>query len=117
MSESKVDDLGVGLLDADPLVAARLAFGQPATAITLPATLLRQRLSSPSTDLQMPRDSIEAWGASAPARATSSRRSSRLSNAADSTVHYLGGTRRRRSKAAISSIVDSTCILSSSLLR
>src|SRR5437667_11582345 len=82
MSESKVDDLGVGLLDADPLVAARLAFGHPATAITLPATLLRQRLSSPSFDLQLPRDSIEAWGAPPPPRAISSRRSPTRSHAA-----------------------------------
>src|SRR5437773_5419784 len=86
------------LRDADPLVAARLAFGQPATAITLPATLLRQRLSSPSADLQMPRDSIEAWGASAPARATSSRRSSRLSNAA-----APNSVRREARTAALSS--------------
>src|SRR5438552_15540860 len=98
MSESKVDDLGVGLLDADPLVAARLAFGQPATAITLPATLLRQRLSSPTADLQMPRDRIEAWGASAPARATPSRRPSRLSNAA-----RPNSVRRRARTAAVSS--------------
>src|SRR5438309_10904609 len=42
------------LRDAEPPVAARLAFGQPATTITLPATLLRQRLPPPSADVQMP---------------------------------------------------------------
>src|SRR5438477_483183 len=54
--------------DAEPLVAARLAFGQPATTITLPATLLRQRLPPPSADVQMPGDSVDTWTASAPAR-------------------------------------------------
>jgi AraC-like DNA-binding protein len=54
--------------DADPLVGARLAFGQPATAITLPATLLRQRLPPPSADLPIPGDRDDTWTASAPAR-------------------------------------------------
>ncbi len=56
------------LRDAEPPVAARLAFGQPATTITLPATLLRQRLPPPSADVQMPGDSVDTWTASAPAR-------------------------------------------------
>jgi AraC-like DNA-binding protein len=54
------------LRDAAPLAAARLRFGQPATAIALPRTLLAQPLSPPEVDLRMTGERIEAWRESAP---------------------------------------------------
>jgi AraC-like DNA-binding protein len=56
------------LRDAKPLGAARLTFGQPATSITLPPTLLRRRIPPPDGDLEIPGDGIDAWKTSAPAR-------------------------------------------------
>ncbi len=56
------------LRDAEPLAAARLTFGQPATAITFPSTQLHQRLLPPGDALRIPGESIDAWKASAPAR-------------------------------------------------
>ena len=54
--------------DAEPLAAAHLRFGQPATAITLPRALLDEPLPQPGCDLQTPRESVDTWRASAPAR-------------------------------------------------
>jgi len=56
------------LRDAEPLAAARLTFGQRATSIAIPRTLLDEPLSQPDPDVQVPRESIEAWRESAPAR-------------------------------------------------
>ena len=53
--------------DADSPAAARLAFAQPATAITVPRALLDEPLPPPDADLEVPGD-IRAWEAYAPAR-------------------------------------------------
>jgi AraC-like DNA-binding protein len=55
------------LRDADPLAAARLAFAQPATAMTIPRALLDEPVRPPDADLEVPVD-LRAWEASAPAQ-------------------------------------------------
>jgi AraC-like DNA-binding protein len=50
----------------DALSAARVAFAQPSTAIVFPKGLLREPLKPPMLDIEISRETIEAWRASAP---------------------------------------------------
>jgi len=50
----------------DALSAARVAFAQRSTAIVLPKALLREPLKPPMLDIEISRETIEAWRASAP---------------------------------------------------
>jgi AraC-like DNA-binding protein len=50
----------------DALSTARVAFGQPATAIVFPKALLHEPLKPPMPGIEISRETIEAWRASAP---------------------------------------------------
>jgi AraC-like DNA-binding protein len=55
------------LRDTALLSDAHVAFAQPATAIVFPRALLDQPLRPPRLDLELSRESIDTWEASAPA--------------------------------------------------
>jgi AraC-like DNA-binding protein len=55
------------LRNVDALSAARLSFAQPSTAVVLPSALLHEPLPSPTLDVEISGENIEAWKTSGPA--------------------------------------------------